>query len=210
PDRRLAELPLVSAAEGHQLLREWNDPAFWPPWDLPDETFGELFAARVRRAPEAVAVVVGRGELRYRELNARANQVAHHLRALGVGPEVPVGIAAERGPEVVVGLVGILKAGGVYLPLDPKLPAERLGFMIADAGASVVLAQEAVASSLPPAARVVYLDGPRAADLDQESSEDPPPAAALDHLAYVIYTSGTTGVPKGVAVSHRQALPIHA
>ncbi|MCP4658779.1 MAG: amino acid adenylation domain-containing protein, partial [bacterium] len=242
PERGLSELPLLSAAEMQQAMREWTDPAaLWPPWVLPEGTLGELFAAQAKRRPEAVAVIAGGSPgggqmwgsglrqrvLSYRELNARANQVAHSLRALGVRPEIPVGIAAERGIELVVGLWGILKAGGVYLPLDPGLPEERLGFMLRDAGARVVLVQESLAGALPPASAhrvdVLYLDGPQAevpAGAGTKSPEpyplpenpplrgNPPFVPLRGNLAYVIYTSGTTGVPKGVAVTHRQVLPV--
>ncbi|MCP4662584.1 MAG: amino acid adenylation domain-containing protein, partial [bacterium] len=214
PSLPLSQLPLLSAAERHQLLREWNDTtALWARWELPAAgTVGGLVTGRARSTPSAVAMICGRRVLSYGELDARAHRLAHHLKALGVGPEVPVGIAAERGPEVVVGLLGILKAGGVYLPLDPALPAERLAFMLEDTGAEVVLVQEAVAGALPPATdvQVIYLDGPEAAELVAAGSEEPEPSADPDNLAYVIYTSGTTGVPKGVAVSHRQVLPILA
>ncbi|MCP4571771.1 MAG: amino acid adenylation domain-containing protein, partial [bacterium] len=217
PGRRLSQLPLLTPAERHQLLREWNDTAaLWARWELnAAATVGELFTVQAESTPAAVAMICGRSgapdrALSYGELNARANRVAHQLKALGVGPEVPVGIAAERGPEVVVGLLGILKAGGVSLPLDPALPADRLSFMLADAGAPVVLVQQAVAGSLPPAAGVqlVYLDGPSAESPAAAGSEDPESFPDPENLAYVIYTSGTTGVPKGVAVSHRQVLPI--
>ncbi|MCP4655668.1 MAG: AMP-binding protein, partial [bacterium] len=207
-----SQLPLLSAAERHQLLREWNDAAaLWAHWELPAAaTVGALVTAQARRAPAAVAILCGHRALSYGELDARANRLAHRLKALGVGPEVPVGIAAERGPEVVVGLLGILKAGGVSLPLDPALPAQRLAFMLEDTGAKVALVQEAVADALPPApdVQVTYLDGPQAAVPAAAGGEDPEPSPDPDNLAYVIYTSGTTGVPKGVAVSHRQVLPI--
>ncbi len=240
PAQRLTELPLLGPVERQQLIAEWNDhAALQPRWELPDRaTLGELLAARAARAPEAVAVVCGGAAvdervLSYRELDARAHRLADQLRALGVAAEVPVGIAARPGPELVVGLVGILQAGGVYLPLDPTLPAERLTFMLRDAGARVVLAGDAVAASLPPPSNphppaplsqadpppsrerggksgdppgfaVVSLDGPQAA----ASREAPPLRLHPQNLAYIIYTSGTTGVPKGVGVSHRQVLPI--
>jgi len=235
PQRRLSELPLVSAAERHQTLYEWSDPSFWPSWELPQATLGELLAARAARTPAAVAVRCGDQVLSYGEVNIRANRLAHRLSSLGVAAEVAVGLVAEHGPEVVVALLGILKAGGVFLPLDPTHPAERLAFMLRDAGARVVLVEETSAASLPPAAehdaRVVMLDQPpfagRGSSLASESApvrrsgaremdekppfageDEPGPCAELDNLAYVIYTSGTTGMPKGVAVSHRQVLPI--
>ncbi|MCP4663471.1 MAG: amino acid adenylation domain-containing protein, partial [bacterium] len=208
PERRVAALPLLAAGERQQLLAEWpGDPGVIP--EAP--TVQELFAARAQQVPETVAIVCGERAWSYRQLNARANQLARHLRALGVGLESRVGIAAERSPEVVVGILGILKAGGVCLPVDPGQPSDRQAFMIDDAGVRVLLVREAVAGLLPPpaahGAELVLLDGPQAAILDRESTEDPKVPPVPDGLAYVIYTSGTTGVPKGVAVSHRQVLP---
>ncbi|MCP4660487.1 MAG: AMP-binding protein, partial [bacterium] len=134
PERRLAELPRMTAPERHQLLVEWRETGTAPP---PDLCIRELFEAQVEARPDARAVVCGPTMLSYRELDERASRLAHHLRELGVVPEVLVGIAAERRPEVVVGLLGILKAGGVYLPLDPSHPEERLAFQLRDAGARV-------------------------------------------------------------------------
>ncbi|MCP4655142.1 MAG: AMP-binding protein, partial [bacterium] len=153
----------------------------------------------------------------YRELNARANRLAHQLRELGVGreagpPETVVAIVAERWPEVVVGLLGILKAGGVYLPLDPSHPAERQAFLLDDAGAQVLLVRESVAGRLPApedhGAQLVYLDGAQAAARERRPARNPELALESDRAAYVIYTSGTTGLPKGVTITHRQVLPV--
>ncbi len=127
PERRIGELPLLTAAERHQLLVEWNDTAV----DYPrDQCIHQLFEQQVERTPEAVPVVLGEQQLTYRELNLRANRLAHHLISLGVGPEVLVGICLERSLELVIGLLGILKAGGAYVPLDPSYPAQRLAFML--------------------------------------------------------------------------------
>ncbi|MCP4661648.1 MAG: AMP-binding protein, partial [bacterium] len=218
PERRLGELPLVSAAERHQLLEEWNDTATaLPPaaglaeWS--DTGIQELFEARSQAQPDRPALVCGRTVLSYGELEARANRLAHHLRELGVGREAGaretvVGIAAERRPEVVVGLLGILKAGGVYLPLDPSHPAERLAFQLGNAGAQVLLVQESTAGRVPEdhGAQVVYLDGAPAAAVDRQPAHQLGASPDPEQLAYVIYTSGTTGVPKGVALSHHQVL----
>src|SRR5262249_56403374 len=154
--------------------------------------------AQVARTPEAVAVVFEDRRLTYAQLNARANQLAHHLRRLGVGPEVLVGICAERSLEMVVGLLGILKAGGAYVPLDPDHPAERLAFMLEDTQAPVLLTQQALRERLPAKpARLVCLDADWP-QIDQEPDANLAALANADNLAYVIYTSGSTGKPKGV------------
>ena len=141
PEQRINELPLLTEAERHQLLVEWNDTKR----DYPsDKCIHQLFEEQVERTPEAAAVVFEDQQLTYRELNNRANQLAHYLRKLGVGPEVLVGICVERSIEMVVGLLGILKAGGVYVPLDPSYPRERLGFMLQDSGSPVLITQQAL------------------------------------------------------------------
>ncbi len=163
----------------------------------------ELFERQARATPEAVAVAFGGANLTYRGLDGRANQLAHHLRSLGVGQETLVGIAAERSLELVVGLLGILKAGGAYVPLDPDYPADRLGFMMADIMAPVLVTQERLRPHLSAGgARVVCLD----ADWGQvarERTEKPQELTGERNLAYVIYTSGSTGRPKGAMNEHR-------
>ncbi|MCP4659040.1 MAG: amino acid adenylation domain-containing protein, partial [bacterium] len=210
PELRLGAVPQLAAAEHHQIVTEWRVGARVSP---AAGTVSELFAARVERTPAAPAVVSGDRELSYRQLERRANHLARRLRALGIGPpasrgrsEIPVALFAERGPEVVIGLLGILKAGGVYLPLDPAAPRERLARQLRDAGAPVVLVGRTVADALPAVhgAEIVDLDAAAAG----ESSEAPVGLPDPDHLAYLIYTSGTTGEPKGVAVSHRQVVPV--
>ncbi|HEX2740525.1 MAG TPA: amino acid adenylation domain-containing protein [Rubrobacter sp.] len=201
PDRHLSELPLLTEAERHQLLFEWNETATEYPWD---RCVHELFEEQAGRTPDAVAVVFEEEQLTYRELNRRANQLAHHLRALGVGPEVLVGICVERSLEMVVGLLGILKAGGTYVPLDPSYPATRLKFILGDAQAPVLLTQERFVEGLPDkhGAEVVRLD----ADwplIARNAEENVRGRATADNLAYVIYTSGSTGQPKGVMIEHR-------
>src|SRR4029077_6893764 len=130
PERPIESLEILSAEEGDTILRQWNDTAR----AIPSATLPQLFAAQVARTPDAIAVVFDDQSLSYAALDARANQLAHHLRGLGVGPEVVVGLCLERSLTMIVGLLGILKAGGAYLPLDPDYPPERLAFMLADAG----------------------------------------------------------------------------
>lgn len=197
PAQRLSDLPLLSAPERHQLLVEWNP---WPPSPA-EQTLAGLFEAQVERTPHAVAVVFEDQALSYDELNGRANQLAHRLRALGVGPEVLVGLCMERSIEMVVGLLGILKAGGAYVPLDPGFPKERLAFLLEDTGVRVLIAQQRLVAQLPAhRARVLCL--PSAA-LEEEPRANPVSGVRPDHLAYVMYTSGSTGTPKGVAVPQR-------
>jgi len=156
PALRLSDVPLLTEAERQQLLLEWNDTKTDSPQDL---GIHQLFEAQVARTPDALAVVFADEVLTYEELNRRTNQLAHHLRALGVGPEVPVGICLEPSLEIVIGLLGILKAGGVYVPLDPTYPKERLAFMLEDAQVPVLLTQERLVAGLPEhQARAVCLD----------------------------------------------------
>ena len=145
PERAIGSLDILSGAERDTILREWNDTAH----PIAPATLPELFAAQAARSPDAVAVVFENETLSYAQLDARANQLAHHLRGLGVGPEVVVGLCVERSPAMIVGLLGILKAGGAYLPLDPAYPAERLAFMLEDAAAPVLVTQSALRDRLP-------------------------------------------------------------
>jgi amino acid adenylation domain-containing protein len=201
PARRLTDLPMLTAAERHQLLAAWNHTSTGYPRDT---CLHQAFEAQVARTPDAVAVVFKDQALTYQELNSRANQVAHHLQALGVGPEVRVGIYVERSLETVVGLLGILKAGGAYVPLDPAYPPERLTFIVRDAQVAVLLTQQRLIAGLTePQTQVVCLDTDWKL-IAQESGTNPVNDVAPDNLVYVIYTSGSTGVPKGVAVEHRQ------
>ncbi|MGH8634667.1 MAG: condensation domain-containing protein, partial [Burkholderiales bacterium] len=205
PERAIGSLDLLGAAERRTILCDWNDTAR----AVPCATLPELFAAAVAKTPDAVAVVFEDERLSYRELDARSSRLAHHLRGLGVGPEVVVGLCLERSPALVVGLLGILKAGGAYLPLDPDYPGERLGFMLEDAGAHVLVTQSALLDRLPrpprPPGAIVRLDADADAIAKAPASA---PAIALDpsNPAYVIYTSGSTGTPKGVAVTHQNVV----
>ncbi|MGH7411975.1 MAG: non-ribosomal peptide synthetase, partial [Candidatus Methylomirabilis sp.] len=200
PEHRLGSLPILTDAERHQMLVEWNDTEA----DYPkDECIHELFEAQVERTPDAIAVVMGDEQLTYRELNARANQLAHFLREQGVVPKVLVGICMERSVEMVVGLLGILKAGGGYMPSDPTYPRERLAFMLEDTKAPVLLTQERLTGVLPLVeCRVIFVDTEWGA-IGQGSEENPASGVTAENLAYVVYTSGSTGKPKGVAIPHR-------
>jgi len=198
PEQRISELPLLTEAERHQLLLDWNGTKTD---DQKDECIHELFEAQVERTPEAVAVVFEDQQLTYRELNKRANQLGHYLQKLGVGAEVLVGICVERSIEMVVGLLGILKAGGAYVPLDPSYPRERLGFMLEDAQARVLLTQQKLLSSIDHRS-VVCLDRDWP-EIAKENVKSPQNQAVTENLAYVIYTSGSTGTPKGVMIPHR-------
>ena len=198
PERAIGRLDILGADERHTILREWNATAR----AVPGATLPELFAAQVARTPEADAVVFEDERLSYGELDARSSQLAHHLRGLGVGPEVVVGLCIERSLAMLVGLLGILKAGGAYLPLDPDYPPERLAFMLADAGAPVLLTRAALRAHLPAHdAHVVCLDADWPA-IARQPATAPATNLAPQHPAYVIYTSGSTGTPKGVAVTH--------
>ena len=193
-------LPFLSPAERHQLTVDWSGAE---PLHPRAATIHGLFAARAARRPGAVVVVCGEQELTYAVLAARAGRLAGRLLRLGLPPESRVAIVAERSPALIVGLLGILQAGGAYLPLDPELPFERLAFLLADAGANVLLGERETLDALPADLR---LDGVRVLALDDEEGgiEAPSlPEISANDLAYVLYTSGSTGAPKGVAVTHR-------
>jgi amino acid adenylation domain-containing protein len=196
PDKRVSELDIMPAAETRLVVSDRNDTAA----DFPDTaTLHGLIEDQVVRTPDAVAVTFEGTSLTYAQLNTMANRIAHRLRDAGVGPETLVGVCAERSLELVAGLLGVLKAGGAYLPLDPEYPADRLAFMLSDAAAPVVLVQGHL--ELPATdARILVLDN-EAEWADRPASN--PPAVTADHLAYVIYTSGSTGRPKGVPNTHR-------
>ena len=217
PDQRISDLPVLTKPERHQLLVEWNDTKTEYP---KDKCIHQLFEEQVEKSPDAIAVVFEEEQLTYRELSKRANQLAHYLRKHGVGPDKLVGICVERSMEMVIGLLGILKAGAGYVPLDPSYPAERLEFMLADAQALILLTQRqllenmvadrksriedgSLRSSIPnPYSKTICLD--RDWELIAEASEaNPESITTAENLAYVIYTSGSTGLPKGVMIEHR-------
>ncbi|MDZ7269872.1 MAG: amino acid adenylation domain-containing protein [candidate division KSB1 bacterium] len=200
PDQRLSRLPLLSPAERRQILVEWNDTRA----DFPaHRCVHHLFERQVELAPQAVAVACNGQYLTYDQLNRRANQLAHHLQKLGVGPEVRVAIAAEKSPEMIVAVMAVMKAGGAYVPLDPSYPQERLAYMLEDSGAAILLTQHRLLPDLPPFhGRVFCLD----ADWPQlagESESNPVSAVRPENLIYAIYTSGSTGRAKGTLLEHR-------
>ncbi len=197
PGRRIAECQLLTAEERHQLLFDWNRTEL----DYPrDRSIHQLFEEQTRRTPDAVAVEFGAQRLSYRQLDERADRLASRLHTLGVRPDDLVGISVERSLEMVVGLLGILKAGGTYLPLDPTYPQSRRDFVLEDSGARIVLTRDNLQEPLDSQAN--HQPGIRTND----GSQLPIDRHDSTHLAYVLYTSGSTGKPKGVQVSHRAVI----
>ena len=201
PEQPLSSLSLLSSEERRKVLVEWNDTARAYPRA---SVIAGLFERQAEQRPEAVALVFQDEQLTYAELNRRANGLARQLRALGVGPDVLVGLCAERSTELIVALLAVLKAGGAYLPLDSAYPRERLAFMLEDAGAGIILTQQRWLGALPETgAKIIRLDAGRP---DFEGDENLHVEVSPDNLAYVAYTSGSTGWPKGVAVSQRNVV----
>jgi amino acid adenylation domain-containing protein len=199
PERPVADLPLLTGEERGQI-KVWNETR---KCYGEDRCVHELFEAQVERTPESVALVFEDESLTYRELNARANRLAHHLKARGIGPEARVALFAERSVEMVTGLLAILKAGGVYVPVDPSYPTERISYMLDDAGVAALLTQRHLADRIPSPrpAVVIALDADWRA-VAAESDENPPHELTPENAAYVIYTSGSTGRPKGAINTH--------
>ncbi|MFN6534907.1 MAG: amino acid adenylation domain-containing protein [Nostoc sp. EkiNYC01] len=202
PQTQLSDLSLLTKKEQHQLLVEFNQT------QIPNSKFQvtqcihQLFEAQVEQTPNEVAVVFAQNQLTYQQLNQRANQLAHHLQTLGVGPEVMVGIYMERSVEMVVAALGVLKAGGAYIPLDPVYSHERLALMLKNMQMSVLVTQKWLVKNLPEhQAGVVCLDS-NWESTSQHSSENLLHQTTWQNLAYAIYTSGSTGIPKGVMVTH--------
>ncbi|HEX7242799.1 MAG TPA: amino acid adenylation domain-containing protein, partial [Longimicrobiaceae bacterium] len=199
PDRRLSELSPLSAAERARVLKEWSAGAA----ELPCLPVYRLVEAQAARTPDAPAVVAAEGTLTYAELERRSGRLARFLAGRGVGPDRRVGVCMERGHELVVAVLAVLRAGGCYVPLDPAYPAERLAYMLGDSGAAVLVTQAQLAGALPPTgAEVLCVDALRER-IAEEPAGPPLVEADAESLAYVIYTSGSTGRPKGVAMPHR-------
>jgi len=224
PKQRISDLPILTVAERHQILVDFNrssskiHPSFTSPYQDGEPElrkielcFHQLFELQVEQAPDAIATVFEKQYLTYRELNSKANQIAHYLQQRGVKPEVLVGICIDRSLDAIAGLLGIFKAGGAYLPLDPNYPQERLNFMLEDAGISILLTTQQhltrfTAKAQPdcqiPNLTVVCLNRDRDA-IARQSQQNPTSQVTIENLAYVIYTSGSTGKPKGVLIEHK-------
>jgi amino acid adenylation domain-containing protein/non-ribosomal peptide synthase protein (TIGR01720 family) len=200
PQERLSRLTILTEKE-QELLAEWSDPKV----DYrADKLVHQLFEAQAQQTPEALALIFGAERLTFAELNQRSNQLARYLQSLGVGAEVSVGVCLERSAEMVIALLAVLKAGGVFVPLSPDYPPDRLAFMLADMQAAALLTTERLSNKLPShRATTICLDE-SSQEIRNESQENCDPAISPDNLAYVIYTSGSTGQPKGVMVEHRQ------
>ncbi len=201
PDRSVFELDLLPEEERHRILVEWNDTQR----EFPAACLHELYEAQVARTPDAAAVIWREDAISYSELDRRADLLARHLQALGVGPDVPVALCLGRSPAMVVGALAVLKAGGAYVPLEPSAPRARLEFMLEDCGAPVIVIQEDLREQLPPCAATTVVLGPDGlADLP-DATGSVARVVQPHNLAYIIYTSGSTGKPKGVCIEHHNA-----
>lgn len=199
PEVRLHELPILTAAEKHQLLVEWNQTQL----EFPQQCIHQLFEAQVEKTPDAIAVVFAEQSLTYQQLNQHANQLAHYLQKLGVGAEVLVGIGLERSLEIAIAVLAVLKAGGAYVPLDPNQPAQRLTCMVQDADCQTLITQKHLVDALPAyQGQVVCLDADLALISQESELNLPSNTVTAENLAYLIYTSGSTGQAKGVMVNH--------
>jgi len=203
PAARLSELPLLAPEERAQALWEWNDTR--ADGGLEDRALHEIFADEAARAPEAVAVELGGERATYRELNARANRLAHHLLRLGVGLETPVGLLLDRSIDLIAAQLAVLKAGGAYVPLDPAAPRERLALLLEEVRPPLLVTTGGLLAGLlgPEAETGVLCLDRDAAAVAAQSAGDPGPAAGAGNLAYVMFTSGSTGRPKAVGIEHR-------
>ncbi|MBD0263288.1 MAG: amino acid adenylation domain-containing protein, partial [Tolypothrix sp. Co-bin9] len=200
PNQRIDNLPLLNKQKLHQILVEWNNTQV----DYSqDKCIHQVFDNQVKLHPESIAIIFENEQITYKELNIRSNQLAQHLQKLGVKSEVLVGICISQSVEMIVGLLGILKAGGTYVPLDPSYPQERLNFMLEDAQISVLLTQEKLLKHFQSFSNPIISIDKDWEIIAQESEENPKNSVTANNLAYVIYTSGSTGKPKGVAVTHK-------
>ncbi|BDH71568.1 hypothetical protein MTP06_50170 [Streptomyces sp. PLM4] len=206
PARPVATLPLLAEGERERVVREWAGTEGVAPWP---GTLHSQVAERAAEHPEAVAVVCGEDALTYGELDRSANQLAHHLISLGAGPGHLVGLSVERSTDMAVGLLGIMKAGAAYLPLDPAYPADRLAYMLEDSGARLLITHHHTTRPAPAGIQVIDLNAERET-LAQQPTTAPSTTVTPDDLAYVIYTSGSTGRPKGVAIEHHTVLHLLA
>lgn len=207
PDWPVHQFDPLTAAEKHQILVEWNSKS--APCG-PERAIAQLFQQHVLRAPDAPALTFAGQSMTYAELHGRSNQLGNYLNELGVGPEVRVGACFERGPEMVIALLAIMKAGGTYVPLDPDFPADRLTYMAQDAACRVVLAENKSRTIVPQEVQVVAIDEHQE-KIACASTDTPQYSAGPNNAAYVIYTSGSTGRPKGVVIEHRNVLHmVHA
>ncbi|HEU5124959.1 MAG TPA: amino acid adenylation domain-containing protein [Verrucomicrobiae bacterium] len=209
PEMRIADLPILSAEE-RRWITTWNQTT--TPYER-DACIHELFEVQAAKTPDATALIFGQQKISYRELNERANRLAHRLQQAGITRESRVGVALERSPEMIVTLLAILKAGGAYVPLDRSYPQERLAFMIADTSVSVIVADAKFSISSPQHDFGEKLSSPsfilidlKKENLESESSENLSKSSGADNLAYIIFTSGSTGTPKGVAAPHRSIM----
>lgn len=204
PDERISQLPLMTEAERRQILVDWNTTVreFQS-----DRCIHDLFADQAERTPDGEALACGDQRVTYSQLNARANQLAHYLQRHGVAAETRVAICLDRSVDLIVGLLGILKAGGVYVPLEPNYPTERLAFILKDSQALLLLTRKHLLASFPDSgsARVIVMDSPDP-EIARESKENPTNALSAENAAHVIYTSGSTGKPKGVVSAHRASV----
>ena len=200
PEKKISQLSILTESERHQMLGNWNETqANYPK----DKCIQELFEEQAEKTPDATALVFEERQLTYQDLNNRANQLAHHLRTLGVGPDVLVGVCVERSIEMVIGLLGILKAGGAYLPLNPADPKERIKFMLENGGVKVLLTQQHLLTKLPKLdLHLIYLTSDHQ-EFVQYSQKNLSVKTTPQNVAYVIYTSGSTGTPKGIEIEHK-------
>ncbi len=197
--RSVMRVPLLTQSERVHLLHDWNATQA----DYPTEVkVHELFEEQAARTPDSIALVFGKQWLTYRQLDERANQLAHYLQAFGAGPDKKVGLFVERSPEMIVGLLGILKSGACYVPLDPTHPKQRIEYILGEADSPILVTQKSLANGLTSSARLVFVDSDWS-KIESQPSSKPKELASPNNISYVLFTSGSTGKPKGVEVSHQ-------